>query len=523
MDDDRPLTPVRLAQERPFRLGAVEVTPALRQITRAGASEVLEPRVMQVLVALAQAQGTIVSRDDLIIRCWDGRIVGDNAIHRAASKIRELGQVFAAGAFRLETVTKVGYRLIVPQSETVIAPASSAAATSFTKDEPPARSANRRRLAGAIVAGAGLAVIGAAGMLVRPSATERKVAALIERSEQAMRDGLPEGDMQGVGFLQEAVALRPEDPRPWGKLALARGLVAEHAPPDRTSHAVAATQEAARRALALDPRQIDALSALALLPPYYGAWYAAERRMNAVLALDREHLPTRNALAFMFAAVGRLREGCLDRVVLAEREPLHAVHQFRLIYALWMLGRDAEADRAADRALQLWPKHQAAWLARLWTFAFTGRVDRALAHVDDAAGRPPFPPPMVEALRTSMLALRSRRSEDADLTEARLLGLLSQGPSHSVHAIMILAGLGRIDAAFSVADAYLLERGPLMASVRWRDGQVSINDMRRRLTNMLFLPVTAPMRADPRFLALVDDMGLTAYWSRVGVRPDFLA
>ncbi len=87
---------------------------------------------------------------------------------------------------------------------------------------------------------------------------------------------------------------------------------------------------------------------------------------------------------------------------------------------------------------------------------------------------------------------------------------------------MILNGLGEIDRAFAVAEAYLLERGPLMASVRWRTGQVSINDQRRRKTNMLFVPVSAPMRADRRFLPLTKDVGLADYWARSGIVPDFL-
>ena len=75
--------------------------------------------------------------------------------------------------------------------------------------------------------------------------------------------------------------------------------------------------------------------------------------------------------------------------------------------------------------------------------------------------------------------------------------------------------------AFEVADAYLLQRGPLIASVGWRPGQLALNDQRRRLTNMLFIPPAAPMRADPRFEALVRDIGLTTYWARANVVPDY--
>ena len=46
--------PVNLADVPPFRLGDVEVHPSTRQLIRDGRSETLEPRLMQVLVVLAE-------------------------------------------------------------------------------------------------------------------------------------------------------------------------------------------------------------------------------------------------------------------------------------------------------------------------------------------------------------------------------------------------------------------------------------------------------------------------------------
>ena len=67
---------------------------------------------MQVLVALAGANGEILSRDDLIQACWEGRIVSENAIDRVISKLRRLAETVAGGSFHIETITKVGYRLL---------------------------------------------------------------------------------------------------------------------------------------------------------------------------------------------------------------------------------------------------------------------------------------------------------------------------------------------------------------------------------------------------------------------------
>lgn len=519
--DDEEALAIRLSRERPFRLGAVEVHPATRQILRNGHSETLEPRIMQVLVAFAQAEGSILGHEELIDRCWDGRIVGDNAIHRAISKLRDLGLNFAGGTFAIETITKVGYRMSILEFDAshqlrIVEPAAS---------RP--EGAREWRASRRLVLGAGVvaSLAGATGLgyhFLRSDPTDARVADLIARSDQVIRDGLPDSEAQGVGFLEEAVALRPDSKLAWGRLALARSIVAEHAPPAQRAAAVAATQDAARRALALDGRQVDGLAALALLPPYYGDWFAAERRMNAVLAVDPEHLPIRDARCFMHVAVGRGREGCADRVVIATREPLHAGYQYKLVYSYWILGDIGAADRAADRALQLWPKHPGVWSARLWTLAFTDRADRALAHVQDEAARPDFPPWMFDMLRISMVGLMTRRPADVTAAVDSILSLVSRGPSNAISAVMILNGLGEIDRAFEVASAYLLERGPLMASVRWRAGDVSVNDARRRKTSMLFVPVASAMRADPRFVKLTADIGLRSYWDRAGVLPDFM-
>jgi hypothetical protein len=121
---------------------------------------------------------------------------------------------------------------------------------------------------------------------------------------------------------------------------------------------------------------------------------------------------------------------------------------------------------------------------------------------------------MIETLRAAMTALQSGRAADRAIAVERLLAEVSRGPTLAVNATLLLCGLGELDRAFDVARAYLLEEGPLMASVRWRAGQVSVNDQRRRKTNMIFVPVSAPMRADPRFADLVQRMGLADYWSR---------
>jgi adenylate cyclase len=104
---------IELAREAPVRLGALGVEPALRRVANDdGREAILEPRVMQVLVALGRAGGRIVSRDELAMSCWHGVVVGEDALNRVIGRLRRVLDEVGDGAVQLETITKVGYRLV---------------------------------------------------------------------------------------------------------------------------------------------------------------------------------------------------------------------------------------------------------------------------------------------------------------------------------------------------------------------------------------------------------------------------
>ena len=98
-----------LANAPDFQLGHLQVSPGRRRILIGEAAETLQPRIMQVLVALAERRGEVVSRDELMARCWGGFAVSDDAIHRCIARLRRVSETH--GGFRLETVPRVGYQL----------------------------------------------------------------------------------------------------------------------------------------------------------------------------------------------------------------------------------------------------------------------------------------------------------------------------------------------------------------------------------------------------------------------------
>src|SRR5262249_18413827 len=102
---------IELARSAEFSIGALQVRPALREVVVAEKSQTLQPRVMQVLVALTRADGEVVSRDDLVASCWDSLAVSEDAINRCISQLRKLAE--QSGAFSIDTIARVGYRLAV--------------------------------------------------------------------------------------------------------------------------------------------------------------------------------------------------------------------------------------------------------------------------------------------------------------------------------------------------------------------------------------------------------------------------
>jgi Tol biopolymer transport system component/DNA-binding winged helix-turn-helix (wHTH) protein len=97
-----------------FEVGEWVVQPSLNRLSRNGDDVRVEPKVMQVLEALAETPGEVVTREQLVARVWPGVFVTDDVLHRA---IRELRRVFGddtANPAYVETIRKRGYRLIAP-------------------------------------------------------------------------------------------------------------------------------------------------------------------------------------------------------------------------------------------------------------------------------------------------------------------------------------------------------------------------------------------------------------------------
>jgi tetratricopeptide (TPR) repeat protein len=304
-------------------------------------------------------------------------------------------------------------------------------------------------------------------------------------------------------------------------LAFAYRDIAEGAAPQGVSPAIRASEEAARRALALDSRQGSALAALATLRPHFGDYGAGEDRLMKVLAVDPRNFLAMLHLVPLLQGVGRVRASLEWNDRAGRIDPHSPVPQYRRGLKLWGLGQLAAAEQAMDRAIQLWPRHPSVWNARMMMFAFTGRAGAGLALLDEEGSRPAtLKKPALDLWRVSLRALQSRTAGDIAAARAANTAAAPRSPGFANTAMLNLAMLGEIDAAFDIAFGYYLRRGPLIASMWEGAGELPVSAIRWRRSMALFVPPAAPMRADPRFAELMEGMGITQYWRQRGVGPD---
>ena len=94
-----------------FRIGECLIEPRQNRIVRHDNALHLEPRVMDVLVCLAQRAGEVVSRDTLSEQVWGNIVVTDQAVTNCISELRHhLGDDRSTTRI-IETIPKRGYRL----------------------------------------------------------------------------------------------------------------------------------------------------------------------------------------------------------------------------------------------------------------------------------------------------------------------------------------------------------------------------------------------------------------------------
>jgi TolB-like protein/Flp pilus assembly protein TadD len=503
--------PVDLTRASEITLGLVQVRPALSEVVVQGQIVRLQPRVMQVLVALARVQGEVVSRDDLVASCWGGRAVGDDSINRCIQRLRRLAEAEAQKSFVISTLPRIGYRLTVPGGAVATTPAVPA----------PGQSQRDRR--------GGAMTLAVAPFVNRSTLPEDEVFAfgmaadLIEAMTQGLdvrvlsssavarflKGGLPdlEGMSQelGVRYLLEGNVRRGE-----GKLRVSAqlvdtqtGAIVWNRPFERSLEGLADLQQdlvlEVAAHLRAQTRKLELIRALRK-PGDLTAWEAAMRSAAAFRrvtgpALLRAAESARKAveidpdygLALVYLSLAEATlyysltpddEAEVERIrALAEKgmtlEPESSNVAGIAAHALISLGLVREGLVAAERAIHINRFNETGHMAYGRACAMLGRLDEAIAHFDrEQEVSPNHPTTLASLMWRATAHARARRWAAARQTYDTALLLAPDEAGARIGRGMIFAMMGLDEEARTdIARARKIDPTPLdIWELRFRRG-----------------------------------------------------
>ena len=135
-----------------FRLGSHTIRPAVDEI----GTERIEPKAMEVLLALVNTAPDPITPTELLEQVWPDTVVVDNVVHKAVARLRRALGDDPQNPKYIETIPRRGYRLIAPVEKDVRA----AQGSTSSVEHLPKTSKHGPLFAIAIAAVLGIAVAG---------------------------------------------------------------------------------------------------------------------------------------------------------------------------------------------------------------------------------------------------------------------------------------------------------------------------------------------------------------------------
>jgi TolB-like protein/Flp pilus assembly protein TadD len=99
---------------REFRVGEWLIEPDLNRASLADKTSMIEPKVLEVLVCLAEHAGEVLSKEKIFDKVWPDTFVGEAILTYAMSELRKALGDNAKNPTFIQTISRKGYRLIAP-------------------------------------------------------------------------------------------------------------------------------------------------------------------------------------------------------------------------------------------------------------------------------------------------------------------------------------------------------------------------------------------------------------------------
>jgi DNA-binding winged helix-turn-helix (wHTH) protein/tetratricopeptide (TPR) repeat protein len=347
--------------------GHWRVDAAQRLLFHEGEHVPLQPKAFEILLALVERRGELVSKEELMERVWPDAFVEEINLTKNISVLRKT-LANGNGHGRQEyivTIPKRGYRFVaeIGQPQPDARPADTASSETTIRshqlpagaevsDESNRRGWNRRLLIAAVLV-MGIALT---ALLYFRSGSEREREAaqrLSARGRGFWNQRTIESMRKGLTCFEQAVELDPNYAPAWAGIADCWSLLCEY--DAVTAHeAYPKAKAATLRALELDERLAGAHTALALIKSYYDwDWAGAEESFCRALELKPDHATTHQWYAEFLAARGRFPDALREIHRAQELDPgsliIQSVEAWILYFARDYDGAIAQCRRVIGR------------------------------------------------------------------------------------------------------------------------------------------------------------------------------
>ena len=294
--------------------------------------------------------------------------------------------------------------------------------------------------------------------------------------------------LRAIEYFRDVVDRDPGFALAWSGLASAYRVLPSYM--DAPAESGERATEAAQKAIELDPDDGLALGVLSTNHTARREWLQADRMFQRALAAEPSNSNLHMWYGELMAETGRL-EAKLEQMALAvELDPLAPAQRGN--YG-WALLANHDFERAARECRTAWDMGLEAlfvWWCAFDAILFQGRFDAAERWIEQM-------PRGEAARRRARLFVAAYRDPGARDTRARSVSALTAayraGGMPPANVAMYLLMLGEIELAWPIVDE-------------------SVDAGEYELTRSLFGPHMDLLHADPRFVELMQRLGMVEYW-----------
>jgi tetratricopeptide (TPR) repeat protein len=296
-----------------------------------------------------------------------------------------------------------------------------------------------------------------------------------------------EGVQEGIRYFEQAIAEDPTYAPAFTGLADSYALHVDYRSV-AVAEGFARAKEFARKALALDDTLSEAHASLAWsLFIYDWDWEGAEREYRRAIELDPAYASAHQWYGFLLSARCAHEEALLEVHTALELDPVSVSVRRSLGLVYYYARRFEQARYHLDRAVTMNPTAEESYRFLGLTLLQLGQREDAERVLRESLASPGAGPYAIATLGYA-LGVMGRTGEAQELL-ARLEEIAISGYVSPVAFANVHLGLGHLDRALDYAERAYDERRGWLA-------YLNVN------------PILDPLRAEPRFIALVEKMRL---------------